>query len=267
MQFKWMSPIIVVLAFVLAVGIVAAQDDAEATPETPTSESAPFLGMHRGGFGGGFGMDIVTLTDATGLTAAEIRSALADGSTIAELIEANGGDVDALIADAVAEYGAYLAVAVEYERMTQEEADAQLAQFEEHLTARVNGELEAPFMDGFGGRGGFGQRGGFGFDLATLTDATGLNEAEIRSALADGSTIAELVEANGGDLDALIAEVVSTFEERLATAVENGRLTQEEADARLAEFETNVSAWANGELEAPFMQGFGGRGGRGGRGR
>ncbi|MCA9914846.1 MAG: hypothetical protein KC496_15945, partial [Anaerolineae bacterium] len=236
MQFKWMSPIIVVLAFVMAVGMVAAQDDAEATPEatteattaTTTNNPRPF-GMHHDGMRG-FGMDIVSLTDATGLTADEIRTALADGSTIAELIQANGGDVDALIANAVEEDQAYLDVAVQYDRLTQEEADAEVAQFEETLTARVNGELDAPFRDGLGGRDGFGMRGGFGFDLTSLTDATGLTADEIRTAVADGSTIAELVEANGGDLNALIAEAVATHQERLTTAVENGRLTQEEAD-------------------------------------
>lgn len=268
MQFKWMSPIVVVLAFVLAVGMVAAQDDAEATPEATTEATTETTTGYRnndfGMFhaGRGYSLDMTTLTDATGLTAAEIRTALADGSTIAELIEANGGDVDALIAEAVAEYQAYLDVAVEYERMTQEEADAQVAQFEETLTARVNGELETPI------RGGFELRGGLGFDMTTLTDATGLTLAEIRTALADGSTIAELVEANGGDLDALIAEAVAAYEERLVTAVENERLTQEEADAQLAQFEENLTAWANGELEMPFVDGFGGRGGEmpGGRG-
>jgi len=152
MQFKWMSPIIVVLAFVLAVGMVGAQDDA--TPEPPFGERMPF------GMGGerGFGLNIDTVLEATGLSVEELRSALAEGSTIAELIAANGGDLDALIAEAVAQREERLATAVENGRLTQEEADAQLAQFEATLSAWANGEIEMPFRDGFGGPDGRGGR-------------------------------------------------------------------------------------------------------------
>ena len=39
------------------------------------------------------------MLEATGLDAEALRAALAEGSTIAELIEANDGDVESVIAD------------------------------------------------------------------------------------------------------------------------------------------------------------------------
>jgi len=253
MQFKWLSPMIVVLALMLAVGLVAAQDEATAEPEATTEPDVtsetmtPPLGWRHHHF------PIAEILEATGLTLDELRTALAEGSTIAELIEANGGDVDALVAAWVAE---------------REEA---LAEYEANLTAWLNGEIAALPGYGFGmGRDFFGGRGGL--QSAALLEATGLTATELRTALADGSTIAELVEANGGDLETLIADAVAAHEERLATAVENERITQEEANERLASYEENLTAWVNGEADFDFSFGpgdgmpGGGPGGRGGRG-
>ncbi|NJO84933.1 MAG: hypothetical protein HC828_20680 [Blastochloris sp.] len=59
---------------------------------------------------------------------------------------------------------------------------------------------------------------------------------------------------NGGDIEAVIADAVAQVTERVSQAVENGRLTQEEADARIAEHEAGFRALLNGELPTSFAQ-------------
>ena len=200
----------------IAGAVVSAQDDT----------------MKNGGRGGlrGFGGQSEVILDATGLTSEELHTALQDGSTIADLITANDGDVDSVIAELITEATTHINEHVAAGRITQAQADEMLANLEANITARLDGTFERP--DGFGGRGGFGFYG----QNEIILDATGLTPEELRSALQDGTTIADLITANGGDVDSVIAEL---------SADDVARLTE-----RL-----------NGTFEHP--EGFGGRGGRG----
>jgi hypothetical protein len=88
---------------------------------------------------------------------------------------------------------------------------------------------------GPGGRGGM-MRGGMGFGLLNLVgEETGLTVREIGEALRDGGSLGALLAESGVDEAAFIETVVTAASERLTTAVENGRLTQERADALIAE--------------------------------
>ena len=86
-----------------------------------------------------------------------------------------------------------------------------------------------------------GHRGGR--SLGTVAEVLGLEADELRSQLADGATIADIA---GDDVDAVIDALVAEKTERIAQAVEDGRLTQEEADAKLAEVEDRVTDKVNG---------------------
>lgn len=104
-----------------------------------------------------------------------------------------------------------------------------------------------------------------GAHLGTLTEVLGLDAAELRDALADGATLAELAEQAGVSVDELVASMVAEAEQHLSAAVDQGRLTQEEADERLAEIEERITALVNGEIEfngpragfGPGRDGFG----------
>jgi len=124
--------------------VVSAQDD-----------DTTFNGK-RGGRGFKSGVQHEIILEATGLTSQELRTALQDGSTIAELIEANGGDVDSVIADLVELATAHINTHVEEGRLPQERADTILDNLEENITNRLHGTFERP--EGFGSR-----RGGRGF--------------------------------------------------------------------------------------------------------
>jgi polyhydroxyalkanoate synthesis regulator phasin len=95
---------------------------------------------------------------------------------------------------------------------------------------------------GAAGIGGHGGRHGGGFDLEAAATALGLTEDELRTALAtDGTTLAQVAEDEGVAVDTLIDALVRAQQERIAQAVEDGRLTQDEADERLADLAARTS--------------------------
>jgi polyhydroxyalkanoate synthesis regulator phasin len=96
------------------------------------------------------------------------------------------------------------------------------------------------------GHGG-GHRGG-GFDLSAAATALGMTDDELRTALeADGTTLADVAEQQGVEVGALVDALVAAQQERIAAAVEDGRITQEQADQRLADLEERVTERVNSE--------------------
>lgn len=104
-----------------------------------------------------------------------------------------------------------------------------------------------------GGPGGY--MGGQHDSLLTVAaEVIGIEETELVAALESGQTIAEVAEANDVAVEDIADAFVTTHEEWLATAVESGRLTQEQADLMLA----NMSAHVSLRLTQPFeAQGMG----------
>ncbi len=96
---------------------------------------------------------------------------------------------------------------------------------------------------GIGGhRGGHGAR----LDLSAAATALDMTEDELRSALEpEGTTLAEVAEDQDVPVDTLVDALVQAEEERVAQAVEDGRLTQEEADERLADVAERVTERVN----------------------
>jgi ribosomal protein S20 len=145
--------------------------------------------------------------------------------------------------------------AVEDGVITQDQADRMLSRLEEGFGFGRMGRL--------GGRGG-GWMGGFKGCLPGhqewLAEQLGMTVEELNAELEAGKTVAELAEEKGVDLDAVRIEAMK---ERIQQAVEDGTISQEQAD------------WMLQGLEQGFMPGgrgfgFGGRGGHlhgfGGRG-
>lgn len=87
-------------------------------------------------------------------------------------------------------------------------------------------------------------RGECGVDAAAA--AIGIDVDDLRTALGEGSTIADVAEANGVDPDAVVAAMVEAAEERLDTKVEAGRLTEEEADEKLEAKTDRIEDKVNG---------------------
>jgi|GEM_PF-3577017 len=111
---------------------------------------------------------------------------------------------------------------------------------------------------------GIARHGGCGGEqLATAAEALGITEDELVDRLAAGDTVADVATAEGVPVSDVVAALVADAEERVAAAVEDGRLTQDEADTRLADVEQRITDAVNGD--APFgfgrdRHGFGGFG-------
>lgn len=87
-----------------------------------------------------------------------------------------------------------------------------------------------------------GHRGARGGNVGAVAEILGLEADELRSQLADGATIADIA---GDQTDEVIDALVAEKQERLDAAVENGRLTQEEADERLETLTERITEKVN----------------------
>ncbi len=207
----------------------------------------------RGGLRGhqrlDFGGDIMALlSEATGLERQDILTQLREGATLAEIITANGGDVAAVQEEVIALATERINAAVADGRLSQARADSLLENLETRVNAALNGEL--PLLNRFGRGGDDGRYVGWHL-LRAVAEAAGLDRQEMLEQMSAGKTPSEILTENGVDAEAFVNEQLSQLETRLANAVSNGRLTQEEADARLAEATEKLNAWMNEPLSAP----------------
>jgi hypothetical protein len=131
-----------------------------------------------------------------------------------------------------------LAPLVEDGTLTQAQADAVIAAIEEARPERGKGP-------GPGGHGGFG-RGRF--NLEVVAEALGVTTEELRTQLRDGSTIAEVAEAEGVDIETVKAAMLDAFRTHEQEHVTSGRLTQDQADANVAAFEERLDELVTNQL-------------------
>ena len=114
---------------------------------------------------------------------------------------------------------------------------------------------------GHGGPGG-GFGGGPGADLGTAATALGLSEADLRTALESGKTLAQVASAQKVSVDTLVAALVKAEQARIAKEVTDGKLTQDKADERLKDLTKRVTDRVNSTRPARPEGGKGDRGGR-----
>ncbi len=132
------------------------------------------------------------------------------------------------------------------------------AAFKAALTARVDAAVKAGKLTpeqaaklkqriaagnglGLGARKAFGQhrkvfRGGIAKARAHAPVATylGMTRDQLRAELRNGKSLAQIAKEKGKTVDGLVAAMLAPVKERLAKAVENGRLTKARGDAILA---------------------------------
>lgn len=166
-----------------------------------------------------------------GLRPARILQQLRDGSTLAEIITSNGGNVEETITAAVAVATARINEAVTNGNMTREQADTLIASLQDIYTAAVNGELGYPRLE---------MMVSFGI-VRLASEETDLTPREVLRELMDGKSLADVLIEKNVDVNAFIDTVVSRAQERLNQAVTNGRITQEEADARLDQLRQTIT--------------------------
>jgi lambda repressor-like predicted transcriptional regulator len=203
-----------------------AQDGTDETTETTAADGTGRLGAHRG-------EGLAAAAEAIGISEDELRAALEDGQSIAQVAEAEGVEVQAVI-DALVAHGT-------------ERLEAAIANLPDRMSELVERERLPDRGRGPGGMHG----GGRGPGLEAAAEAIGISEDELRAALADGTSLAEVAADHGVDVETLVDALVAQASTRLDDAVADGRLTESEAAERSAELEERITAHVNGEHPAP----------------
>lgn len=173
--------------------------------------------------------------EATGLTPANILEQLAQGKTLAEVITTNGGNVDTVVNNAITAATEQINTAVTNGRLTQAQADELISRLPQAYADAVNGQFREEAIRLRVGRA----------IIRLAAEQTGLDAQEIRQELRSGKTLADILTEHNVDTNAFIESAVSQAQERLNKAVENGRLTQEEADQKLSEFRQHLTEHLN----------------------
>lgn len=122
--------------------------------------------------------------------------------------------------------------------------------------------LEAGELPLFGGRHGGLRHLGLRGDLAAAAAYLGTTQAELRTALRGGKTLADVATDGGKSVGGLVDALVADLKQRLDAAVTAKKLTQAQADGLLADARTRITAKVNGQEPAGHPGGFG-RGHRG----
>jgi hypothetical protein len=131
-------------------------------------------------------------------------------------------------------------------RMTKAEGDA--------LKARIEAG-EVPLFAGGRHHDGHGFGHGIAAGLQAAATYIGITEAQLRTELQNGKTLAEVAKAHGKTVAGLVNAVVAEAKTKLDAAVKAGRLTQAEADATLAGLEQRITDFVNGRFPAPLFDG------------
>lgn len=211
-----------------------------ANDETP---SAPEEGQRQGPGAARHGMKH-NLAEDLGIDADALRQGFEAGQTLAETLDANGIDrADAINAMTTAAE-THIGEAVEAGRITQEEADARLAELPDHIEERLDADPSERGSRGKGQRGskGKGQREGRGHGhAAEVFETLGLDPDTVREGLQSGMSLAEVAEANGVSQEELVAALVSESMDRIDTAIEAGKITEEQAEEKTANLEERIT--------------------------
>jgi len=220
--------------FLLGVTAVGAQDTGAEDSDRPSGPIREVLNI---------------VAEEIGVEPRDILAQMRNGLTFADIITTSGGDVNQVVAQSVAQLTADINQAVADGRITQERADRLLTNLEDVVTRGINGELFPNRLD----RGAV-RRGSERILVQTVADATGLLAPEVLAQLQSGQTLADIITANGGDVEAVVDSAVAAAIEQINAAVADGRLGQEQADELIANLPEVYAGAVNGDLRQERLE-------------
>jgi cell division FtsZ-interacting protein ZapD len=159
---------------------------------------------------------LADVAEAIGISTDDLRAALRDGQTLAEVAGANGVDPQRVVDDLVDNGTARLEAAVAAGRIDQAAADQRKAGLPERAADLVNGELERDAH----------RDPRRSAAIRAAAEAIGIDADELRDALRDGQTIAHVAEANGVDPQDVIDALVARSTERITKLVNGDTVRQ-----------------------------------------
>jgi ribosomal protein S20 len=236
--------------------------------------AAPFhrgfgLGLGPGVFGAGVHATLGAAATYLGIPEAQLRTQLESGKTLAQIAKAQGKSVSGLKTAMLDSVRSQLDKAVSQGRITKAQETEILAKVSTGLDDVIqNGvkQLERLRPDGLGvgpggprlGPGFFGLGPailGAGAHATASAAATylGMTEAQLRTQLESGKTLAQIAKAQGKSVSGLKAAMLDSVQTRLDKAVSQGRITK----AQETEILGDVSKGLDGMIQNGVMT-FGG---------
>ena len=182
------------------------------------------------------------VAETLGLEPEEFLELLKDGGTPAEIAEGYGSSGQALIDAIVAAEQARLDEAVAEGKITQEQADDILARHTEIATEWIN-TGENPVSPQCRRKENVARHW-----VKIAAETVGISAEDFVDALRAGQTPAQIAEANGSSGQAIIDAIVADAQVRLDQAVADGKISQEEADQRLADITDKATHWVENGL-------------------
>ncbi len=171
---------------------------------------------------------LAVVEDELGLSRREIVAGLASGQTLADLAEAQGSSGEALVTALEARLSEFLDEAVAAGKITDEQADRirerageriETFVFETHRRAgrRAMGSVERVRARA----------------LQIIAEVVDMTPQDLRDALAEGSTVAEIAAERGVDVEELVDALMAPLEERADALVASGRVDADKVVERL----------------------------------
>jgi lambda repressor-like predicted transcriptional regulator len=230
------------------------------------------MGMHRGMMSGGnfgpdFGMGpgrmmgiggpenslLSIAAEKLGVTPDELIAELQAGKSIADVAQEKNVSVETIVEAVLTSRSDRMSQMVTSGQMTQEQADAMLAQMKTHLTEQINVQGLPQGRGGFFGRPGghegmggmMGGRGGENPLVAVAADKLGVTPQELFTELQAGKSIADVAKEKNIALDTIVEAALAARTDRLNKLVADGQLTQPEVDNRLSNLRVDIVDWLN----------------------
>ena len=171
---------------------------------------------------------IEVLANQLGITPGQLKDDLKSGETLNQLAQEKGVSVDTLVTDITANRAAELQKEVAAGKMTQDQAT-------QILTNLQNGYNQW-FTTGKPPEG-WKDRALTEDHVTVVAKQLGLTPDQLRDDLKSGQTLDQLAQEKGVSLDSLASDVTKGAANALQKQVTSGKLTQDQANARLAQLQ------------------------------
>ena len=195
-----------------------------------------------------------------GLTDSQIMTQLQSGKSLSDIATAQGKSISGLKDAIVAAMTSALDADVAAGKITSAQEQTRLADFTSHVADLIS-NTGGP---GHGGPGGPGGHHGTPPFAAAVATYLGLTDAQVKTQLQSGKTLAEIAVAQGKTSTGLQDVIVTAITADLDAAVTAGKLTAAQETSMLAGLKTHVADIVTHSGPPAGQHGPGGPGGPGG---
>ena len=187
----------------------------------------------------GPGKNAAAIASVLKLTEAELKTQVQSGKTLAQIATAQSVSVQSVINVLVADMKAHIAEELASGEITQAQADTKLASVTAKATEMVNTVRPA---HGVGMRGG---PKGPGKNAAAIASVLKLTEAELKTQVQSGKTLAQIATAQSVSVQSVINVLVADMKAHIAEELASGEITQAQADTKLASVTAKATEMVN----------------------